>query len=234
MKKIYIIDSGVGGFAVLFGLVNVVNGIHFHYIADTAYAPYGNKTKSELNKRFNFLKNKYIEENDATIILACNSISASIDDNNEQQIIKVKPQFEMSYGKTVLLATSRTCEEYESQTENDDIVFYPMRNLAYEIEKNILDNEKIEKIVKNVISEVEIEKYENVLLGCTHYWFIGNVFEKLLSKTKVVFPKKEYYIDMAKKYFINENDYEKNAITIYVTSNFNEENDKYMKILKKM
>ena len=46
-----VMDSGVGGLSVLKHLTRQLPHEHFIYFADSAHAPYGNKTATEIQQR---------------------------------------------------------------------------------------------------------------------------------------------------------------------------------------
>ena len=76
-QAIGIFDSGVGGLTVLQELAKLLPNEKFIYFGDTAHVPYGNKSKSTIEKYclkiVGFLMKKEVK----LIIVACNSASSS-------------------------------------------------------------------------------------------------------------------------------------------------------------
>ena len=76
---IAIIDSGIGGVSVLKQLIEKFKAGNYIYFADNLYMPYGNKSKTWLKKRIEFLlnslKTKYGIKH---FIIACNTASTTI------------------------------------------------------------------------------------------------------------------------------------------------------------
>ncbi|MGB0405130.1 MAG: hypothetical protein ACPGDB_02950 [Fusobacterium sp.] len=46
--RVGVFDSGLGGLTVIKAIVDVFNGAQLFYIADTAFAPYGEKANEEI------------------------------------------------------------------------------------------------------------------------------------------------------------------------------------------
>jgi hypothetical protein len=51
LKTVGVFDSGVGGLSVLRALLAELPGVRFIYVADSAYAPYGERTVGEITDR---------------------------------------------------------------------------------------------------------------------------------------------------------------------------------------
>ena len=75
--KVGVFDSGLGGLTVLNAIIKQLKGAEIFYIADTLYAPYGDKNKDEIflrsEKITNFLLKNY--EIDA-LVIACNTATS--------------------------------------------------------------------------------------------------------------------------------------------------------------
>ena len=52
-------DSGLGGLTVLNAIIKQLKGAEIFYIADTLYAPYGDKNKDEIFSRSEKITNFY-------------------------------------------------------------------------------------------------------------------------------------------------------------------------------
>jgi glutamate racemase len=76
--KVGVFDSGLGGLTVVSAIQEVFKGAELFYIADTAYAPYGEKTVQEILNRCDnitqyLLSNHGIE----ALIIACNTATSA-------------------------------------------------------------------------------------------------------------------------------------------------------------
>ena len=76
--KVGVFDSGLGGLTVLKSILKVFRNAEIFYIADTAYAPYGEKTVEEILNRCDsiakYLLEKYGIE---ALIVACNTATSA-------------------------------------------------------------------------------------------------------------------------------------------------------------
>ena len=76
--RVGIFDSGLGGLTVVSAISEIFKGADIYYIADTAYAPYGEKTPEQILKRCinitNFLLDNYKIE---ALIVACNTATSA-------------------------------------------------------------------------------------------------------------------------------------------------------------
>lgn len=71
-------DSGLGGLTVLSAIQKVFKGAELFYIADTAYAPYGEKTVEQILNRCDNIT-RYLLETHAieALIVACNTATSA-------------------------------------------------------------------------------------------------------------------------------------------------------------
>ena len=95
-KFVGILDSGIGGLSILKACADRMLNVNFVYLADTKYAPYGNKSKKEIlqivNNATNYLIDNY---NIKVLILACNTATVTCIDElrkrHDIRIIGVEP-----------------------------------------------------------------------------------------------------------------------------------------------
>ncbi|MCG3720483.1 glutamate racemase, partial [Aliarcobacter butzleri] len=60
--KVGVFDSGLGGLTVLKSILKVLKNAEIFYIADTAYAPYGEKDSALILKRCEDITNYLLKE----------------------------------------------------------------------------------------------------------------------------------------------------------------------------
>ena len=71
--KVGILDSGVGGLSVLREVHRLLPGVPIHYVGDSSWCPYGNKTPEVINERVFEITDHLIEGGATLIVIACNS-----------------------------------------------------------------------------------------------------------------------------------------------------------------
>ena len=173
---IAIIDSGIGGISILRQLIKRYKAGNYLYYADNLFMPYGNKTKIWLSKRIDFiikeLQNKYRVD---YIIIACNTASASID------VSKYKNLYTMSFNKKYTYLATRLTKQNMSEL---DVI--ADNNLAKQIDKHIRNTSNIKNIIKHHIKKYNLNKIKNLVLGCTHYELVEDLFKKYCPNTNII------------------------------------------------
>ena len=85
-KAIGVFDSGLGGISVLRDLKKLMPNEDFIYFGDSAYAPYGIKTKDEITKRCVEIIDFFIEKGVKAVVIACNTATVLLQTILEKNI----------------------------------------------------------------------------------------------------------------------------------------------------
>ncbi len=175
-----VFDSGSGGLGVLFEIRKRMPKVDVVYLGDIKNAPYGTKSREELGALTTMAVSRLLKEGVGGIVSACNSVSASIV-LPMLDILGVKP-FDIveMVGPTVkgtyqnegilLVATPTVGREIDCLAISD---------LAGAIEFGATDDE-IEKIILRSLDGKIKPDHQQLLLCCTHYPLVKNLFEKVL------------------------------------------------------
>ncbi len=184
-----IFDSGSGGLTVLRDLIEKKVGGSIVYFGDLAHAPYGNKSADELHRLTKQGIERLTQEGATHIVSACNSASASFLEGvaGERHVFEMtRPTARMmrAYaGKSVLLvATTATVESRIYEDVLAPIVHLTscaIPELAGAIERGESDNE-IESLIVERLPK-NLDEVDAVLLGCTHYPFVLDIFKKVCA-----------------------------------------------------
>jgi len=216
-KTVAIIDSGIGGLSVLNNLMSKFKCGNYIYYADNLNMPYGNKSKQFIAKRvktiINELKEKY---NVGLVIIACNTASSILKDEYIEGVKTLKFCRDRTY-----LATPLT-----KKVLNQNNVIADSK-LASLIEKNINNGYKLNQIVKNTINKHKLYKYKEIILGCTHYELVYDLFKNNLKETNVIC-NSSYLID---DIIINHNELN---LVILLSKQTNEYEKLILKTLKRL
>ena len=205
-KTIAFFDSGIGGIPYLIHLRNIRPDFNYFYLADCANFPYGVKSGETIKKIVLPAIGRLIEKIAPDIIvIACNTATVVALPYLREKfnvpfigvVPAVKPAASMSQNKRIgLFATNKTvADSYTdnliSQFAGNCVVYkYADPNIVSFIENKIFESNSKE-ISEFLIPAAKffIEKdVDHVVLGCTHFLFIGDILEKL-------FPKKIKTID---------------------------------------
>jgi len=191
-----IFDSGSGGLTVLRAIREELPSADVVYFGDIANAPYGERTRESLSiLTANGIK-LLVDNGAQKIVSACNSVSASLavslidilDIPLHNLIEMVGPTvsaFRGNSSKILICATPATVQSgiYQNAFRmiNKTVTMLAMENLAYLIE-NGTDSNKIKAYIENKFSKVDIREFNEVLLCCTHYPLVSNIFQEVLGE----------------------------------------------------
>jgi glutamate racemase len=196
-NPIGVIDSGVGGISVLKCIRARLPYENLIYVADSKFAPYGEKLKEQITHRvltaFDFLNKQEVK----SVVVACNTATvASIEVVREKfdyPIIgmepAVKPASLISKNKIVgVLATSGTLSSAKFSVLLDhhanDIHFItqPCFGLVEIVEQGDTESPELIALLKKYIYPLLKEEIDTLVLGCTHYAFLKTVIKKLVPE----------------------------------------------------
>lgn len=194
MRKEYIavFDSGIGGISVLDRLVKQYSDNDFIYFGDNNNAPYGNKDVAELLSLTRRNIDAVSENGIKCIVLACNTLSVAVADELGKYysvpVFGVKPPVlcGASSANSVLFATVKTAEIYRKLLNignGTEIIALP--NLATAVERNAFNLSAV-KLSEHISAETLYKKFTTVILGCTHYNLIEELFKKAYPQSLIV------------------------------------------------
>lgn len=185
-----VFDSGIGGLSVLKHLREHLPLENFLYVADTAYAPYGERSNEELINRSIKITEFFLAQGIKALVIACNTATAAavatLRERYPNLIIigmepGIKPAAARSASKIVgVLATRSTLQsekfnrlseqlEHETQTQ-----FIPQAcvGLVNEIEQGDLESATILDLLRRYVPPLLDQGVDTLVLGCTHYPFV--------------------------------------------------------------
>ena len=186
-------DSGIGGLTVLKTAAIALPQENFIYLGDNENAPYGNKSKDEIISLAIFNVGKLIRLNVKAVVIACNTVTAEavsvLREKFNIKIIGMEPCVKSAKKlcgdkKFVVYCTASTASSEKFNRLLSDInancIVIPEKNLAADIEKNIFNLNSI--MPENIITD----DIKAVVLGCTHYIFIKDIFKKLYPNAEIL------------------------------------------------
>ena len=238
-----IFDSGAGGLSVWKELIKLLPSEHYFYISDSAYCPYGPKSKDLIVKRTTAISRFLIESGAEIIVVACNTATAGAITELRQQFDipfvgmepAVKPAaIETQTGVIGVLATQGTfngrlyihTSEKFARKKDIKIVERVGEGLVELVEQGKTETPEAEALVKKYLDPMIAAGADYVVLGCTHYPFLINAINKVSdNKIKVINPApavakqtkilldKERQSNKNKKSYRRDSDEETNTIS---------------------
>jgi glutamate racemase len=202
-RPIGVFDSGVGGLSVLLELKKLLPNEDFVFLADQAYVPYGEKTKTELISRGRkiaeyFLKNYQTK----LIVVACNTFTcyaiSELRADCQIPIVgtvpAIKPASEKTKNKVVaVMSTPVTSKSPVLRRLIKDfcngikVLNIGCFDLEDEVENGSLDGESVALLLQKYLQPIKNSGADHLVLGCTHYPFLRNHIRKILgTKIKLI------------------------------------------------
>lgn len=206
-------DSGIGGISVLNELKKINPYVNKIYLGDNANFPYGNKSHKELIPLIESNISFLLSKNVSIIGIACNTATAVIF-KESPDILKLKRIYnpitsvtryinDNTRIKNVLIIGS----QYSTSSKIYESFIKPNKNLNVIESSEQLLIEYIEESKKEEINTeiLRIKKYlldmniDTLVLGCTHYAHIKDIFKKLLDpKLLILDPSELMALDISK------------------------------------
>ncbi|MDQ0320494.1 glutamate racemase [Pararhizobium capsulatum DSM 1112] len=200
LKPILVFDSGIGGLTVLREARVLMPERHFIYVADDAGFPYGGWEEAALKERIVALFAKLLAEHDPEIcVIACNTAftlvgadlrAAFPDMRFVGTVPAIKPAAERTRsGLVSVLATPGTVKRaytrdlIQSFASQCHVTLVGSQNLA-RMAESYIRGEAVEDVdvlaeIGPCFTEQDGAKTDIVVLACTHYPFMANVFRRL-------------------------------------------------------
>lgn len=186
--KVGLFDSGIGGLTVLNSIAKTLKGAEIFYVADTLYAPYGDKTKDEIFSR-SYKITEYLLENYAidALVIACNTATSVIIKHLREKfpfliIIGTEPGIKPAINNTKtnnigILATTSTLkgEKYQllvnELTTKNQVTLHELAciGLVEQIENGEINSLKTYSMLENWLKPMLHNRVDTIVLGCTHY-----------------------------------------------------------------
>lgn len=199
MNEVIFYDSGIGGISLLNETRQLCKRENFIYYADNANLPYGRKSKDEISDLVVSNLEKEIQTTTKCVVVACNTITTIAMDKirgafPETKIFGIEPEINSALSPKIksalLIATPQTCESAKHKIVNrglsDKITVHPAPTLAKIIERNIANKEVIYREIKKIKSAHK-QKFQALILGCTHYALVKDVFSYVFSEEIKIF-----------------------------------------------
>lgn len=195
-QPIGIFDSGIGGLSIAQCVQQNLPTEHFIYIADSQYAPYGNKSIEVIQKRVNQVCDYLISQQVKAIVIACNTATVNAIDQLRTRVSvpiigvepAIKPASLQSKSKKIgILVTQATAQNQrflalvEQHKQDSHVIIQACPGLVEQIELGELNTIKTHALLKRYIEPLLVSGVDTLVLGCTHYPFLINAMQKIVG-----------------------------------------------------
>lgn len=194
---VVVMDSGLGGLSVLARLAMTAPDLPLVYYADTHYAPYGDKTVEEVRRRVDHVTRHLMKTAPRLLLLACNTATSAAAHHLRQQlsipVVGMEPALKPAVMETdpmtvMVAATPLTLSEHKFSrlltrvSAHHRIIPLPCPGLVDRIEKEGPGSPAVYGHVRELLNPYRHERIHRLVLGCTHYVLIRNVFQQVLGE----------------------------------------------------
>jgi glutamate racemase len=185
-----VFDSGVGGLSVLRALRQTMPDAQLLYVADSGFAPYGERDESFVVERSRRIASFLRAQGARLLVVACNTATAAAvhllrEDDPHWPVVGVepgvKPAVAASRNKRVgVMATRGTLasEKFRrliaAHGAGATIVPQACPGLAHAIETGDLDAPELLALIERHCAPLRVAGVDTVVLGCTHYPFVAH------------------------------------------------------------
>lgn len=217
MKRLGIIDWGIGGVSIYKLIKERLGAVPVTYLSDTGVTPYGKMTRSELVARLNVVISFLKTQNVSHVLIGCNAASTAIphlDDHGMpvKGVIDsaVETVTELNPKKLGLIGGRRTVVSgvYRNAFARQNIgvkqrIAQPLSGL---IESGDVSSDKLHDECRRILAP--LKNCSHILLACTHYPAISSVIRQYVSaQTTLVDPAEDLARKVGKwKMSIGDND----------------------------
>jgi glutamate racemase len=197
-----VFDSGIGGLSVLLALRTLLPHEDYLYCADTAHAPYGEKSEAYIRERCFALAEFLLAQGAKALVIACNTATAvALKDLRLRYTVPVialepalKPAVAASRSGVVgVLATRRTVESAHFQGQvaryggAAHILPQPCPRLVTLLESGAQDTPEMAAALQGYLAPLLAEGADALVLGCTHFVFLRDAIQALVGTNIALF-----------------------------------------------
>ena len=189
-------DSGVGGISVLRALVGALPHESFLYFGDSAWAPYGEKTRDQVVRRSRAIVDDLLDKGCKAVVIACNTATSAAAstlraDYAHVPIIGVEPALKPAtlapgVSRILVMATPITLrlDKYQQLAEKwgsgREVISVPCPGLAGRIERGDLEAPDVVELIGDLVGAYR-GRIDAVVLGCTHYPFVARQIREVVG-----------------------------------------------------
>lgn len=192
-----VFDSGLGGLTVLQALRARMPDVALHYVADTAHAPYGERSSDYIRERSLRVAEHLRAAGARLVVVACNTATAHAVNAMRERwpdwpVVGIEPGVKPAVaatrnGRIGVMATSATIasRRYEAlvaaHAGDVSLVSQPCPGLVSLIEQGDLDHPELGALIDRYCEPLKAAGVDTVLLGCTHYPLVQSRIQAALG-----------------------------------------------------
>lgn len=195
-QPIGVFDSGLGGISVLREIHRQLPAESLLYVADSAHAPYGEKSPDYILKRSRVISGFLLQQGAKVLVMACNTATAHAVDQLRAELdvplIGMEPAVKPAVAATRsgvigVLATAQTVASDRFQKLLDNhandtrVIAQACPGLVEYVERGDFASDDVKQLLWQYIEPLLAQGADTLVLGCTHYPFLLDTIRALVG-----------------------------------------------------
>lgn len=189
-----VFDSGIGGLPIAKQINKLMPKESLIYVADTAHAPYGEKSEDYILQRAIAVVELLISKGVKAIVVACNTATMvaikALRARYDIPFIGVEPgvkpgAIHTKTGVVGVLATEKTLSSHafdalaKRVAGHVQVEIQPSPQLVRLVEALELEGAEVELAVRQYVEPLIAKRADTIILGCTHFTHLTPVIEQI-------------------------------------------------------
>lgn len=189
-----VFDSGVGGLSVLREIRALLPKEDLLYVADSGYAPYGDRPSEFILQRAEAITAFFAAQGVKAVVVACNTATAvavqALRARHSMAIVAMEPALKPAAettrsGVIGILATSRTLASdsfarlAERHGKGVRVLLQACPGFVELVEHAELQGANATALVERHVTPLLQQGVDTLVLGCTHYPFLGSLIQSV-------------------------------------------------------
>lgn len=200
-NPIGVYDSGFGGLSVWRELHRALPRESLIYLGDGKNCPYGTKSEEQIRELAERAVGDLVEQGCKMVVVACNTATAAAIEYLRERFSHlpivglepaVKPACAMTRSKVVgVIATERSLagrkflSTLERYGEGVEVLKVVGEGFVEAVEADAEQEPRTEELVRRVVEPIVERGADVIVLGCTHYPFLGDVIRRVVGDREV-------------------------------------------------
>ncbi len=191
-----VFDSGVGGLSVLKEIRALLPAESLCYVADSGYAPYGDKSRDYISERCEYIVRFFLSQQVKAIVVACNTATSVAVDGLRAwcsvPIIAMEPAIKPAAlhtksGVVGVLATTQTIGSANvnrliaEHGQDMTVLLRACAGFVERVELGELTGQQTEHLVRQHLLPLLEQGADTLVLGCTHYPFLAETIKSVVG-----------------------------------------------------
>jgi len=189
-----VFDSGVGGLSVLREIRRELPSEDLIYVADSGYAPYGDRPAEYVQARAVAMVEFLDRQGIKAVVVACNTATGIAVDALRARfhlpIVAIEPAVKPAVARTRsavvgVMATTQTLSSQKfsklvkAHAGDVQVLSQPCPGLVEQVEAGELSSAATRALVERYVRPLVEKGADTIVLGCTHYPFVSAVIQEV-------------------------------------------------------